>query len=138
MKLTSMDRQSLQFTSNRVLAALKTLEEELGVKFSYKGGSYGATGMLKIGVDVQDTGTGKSSGQIHYETCCGIWGMKPEWFGKTFWSRGTEYRLIGTNPGSPKYALSIQRMSDGATYKAPVSMVKSGFESEIAIGRMAA
>lgn len=138
MKITSMDRRSLQLTTDRVLAAIKTLESELGVKFSYKGGTYGTEGMIKLGIEVVDTGNGKSSGQLQYERYCAMWGMKPEWFGASFWENGTQYRLVGMNPGSPKYRLSIERVHDRKTFKATVEMVRRGMEKEVAIGRLAA
>lgn len=138
MKLTSMDRQSLKIAQDRILAALKSVEQELGVKITYQGGTYGATGSIKLGIDVLDNGTGKSTAQLQYESYCAMWDMKPEWFGKSFWENGTQYRLTGINPGSPKYCLQIERVADGKTFKATTMMVKHGMEKEVAIGRIAA
>lgn len=138
MKLTAIDRNGLKMVSDRAVKALEELGKELGVKFTYEGGTYGYRSQLKIGIEVQDTGTGKSSAQLQYERYCAMWGLKPEWFGKDFYDNGTGYRVSGVNPGSPKFAMQITRISDDKTFKATPMMVKRGMETQVALGRIAA
>lgn len=109
------------------------------VKFTTQGGLLGSgSGMVRLGVEVSNIGNGKSGAQIEYERVAAYCGLKPEWFGKSFYSQGTEYRICGANPGSPKYRLQVERVFDNKQFKATVEMCKRGLEAAVAAGRIAA
>lgn len=45
------------------------------------------------------------------------YGLKPEWFGETFTSRGTGFRIVGINTRAPKYPVQAERVRDGKGFK---------------------
>jgi hypothetical protein len=138
-KIATFGRNEHALVSNRVIAALKALETELGVKFDTSGGQVGtAGGYIKLEVKVLDSGNGKSGAQVEYERNAWVLGLKDEWFGKPFYMSGVEYKIVGINVGSPKYGLMIERLRDGKQFKATVAGVKSGLEAAVAAGRIAA
>lgn len=138
-KINNFGRTNHTIVGQKVLAALKTLETELGVKFSAQGGQFGTSGgYIRLGVDVLDAGNGKSGAQVEYENHCWAHGLKKEWFGQPFYMDGIEYKIVGLNLGSPKYGVQVERVSDGKQFKATAFGVKRGLEAAVAAGRIAA
>lgn len=137
--ITHFGSGELTYVQNRILQTLKALETELGVKFAGNGGKYGATnGYIRIGVEVQNNGNGKTGSQSEYERLATSMGLKPNWFGQSFYSEGTEYKIVSVNIGSPKYRLMVDRVHDGKKFRATVAMCKTGLEAAVAAGRIAA
>lgn len=138
MKVKNIGRIELQMIGARVKAALKDLESELGVTFAYQGGTYGVGSSLKLGIEVQDAGNGKSSAQVQFEAHAAYLGLKPEWFGVPFNARGERYKIVGVNPGRPKNVLSIMNVHTGKIYVCGKDFVRPGLEIEVATGRLVA
>lgn len=114
-KITNFGRTEHAIVTSKVLAALKALETELGVKFEGNGGQIGTSGgFIRLGVQVMDAGNGKSGAQVEFERMATHFGLKPEWYGQPFYSQGTEYKIVGLNIGSPKYRLMIERTRNEA------------------------
>jgi hypothetical protein len=57
-----------------------------------------------------------------------LYGLKPEYLGQTFCSRGKTYRVIGLKPNSPKYPVLVQQ--GGQVYKLSDREVKVAFEAQ--------
>jgi hypothetical protein len=137
-KITSFGRREHSEVSAKVQAALKTLGDELGVKFTTTGGQYGTgSGMIRLSVEVQDTGAGVSAAEAEFKRYAAHYGMQPDWFGKTFFHQGTQYRITGINPGAPKFPVNAERTHDGKSFKMTRYMVVSEMEQTMR-GRAAA
>lgn len=54
------------------------------------------------------------------------YGLKPEWFGQTFTSRGTDYRIVGINTRAPKFPVQVERVHDGRSFKFTAAGVSIG------------
>lgn len=138
-KITNFGRTEHRLLSARMAALLAPLEAEFGVKIKAAGGSFAHTnGIVKIAVEVQDTGNGLSAAESEFRQYAALFGLKPEWFGATFYVDGTQYRLSGVNPGAPKYPLKAQRVHDSRDFKMTTGMVKTAISAEIAKGKIAA
>ncbi|MTH61148.1 hypothetical protein [Paracoccus litorisediminis] len=128
-QIRSFGRVEHGIVSAKVLAALKTLESELGVKFDTAGGMVGqGGGHIKLTVDVQDNGTGLSGAESEFRAYCITYGLKPEWFGQTFWSQGVQYRVTGLKISRPKFPIEAVRVKDGAAFKFGASTVRRAIE----------
>lgn len=126
MKITQFKNREHQIVSDRVLTALKDLGDELGVDFSTGGGVIGAaTGMIKLGISIRDTGAGLGGKETEFRLHAPRYGINPDIFGHTFILRGTVYKVIGLNIGSPKYVIDGERIYDGKSFKFTASVVKS-------------
>lgn len=138
-KINNFGRTNHTIVGNKVLTALRALEAELGVKFATEGGQFGTSGgYIRLGVEVLDAGNGKSGPQVEYEYHAYRHGLKAEWYGQPFYMDGVEYKIVGLNLGSPKYAVQIERVRDGKQFKATASGVKRSLEAAVAAGRIAA
>lgn len=137
-KITHIDRSTLGFIQKRVEAALKDLGDELGIDFSYAGGSYGAKSALKLDLNVRDTGTGKSSAQTMFERAASMLGLKPHWFGAPFMAQGRQFKITGYKPSARKNCIEIQDVISGRQYVCAPQFCIKGLEIEEAMGRIAA
>lgn len=54
------------------------------------------------------------------------YGFESTDLGRTFVSRGTEYRITGLNPSAPKFPVQGERVRDGQPFKFPEAVVKTG------------
>jgi hypothetical protein len=63
-----------------------------------------------------------------------VFGLKPEWLGKTFKSQdGCNVIIRGLKPKSKKYPVLGYNSYDGKTYKYPAHFVKSRMEGQIPV-----
>lgn len=125
-KITKFGRPEHAIVSAAILAALTSVEQELGVKFGVSGGEIGSSkGVIKVSVNVQDTGNGKSGAQTEWEALCQTYGLLPSWFGQTFYVDGTQYRITGLNLNAPKYAVAAERVSDSRSMKFTPAGIKT-------------
>jgi hypothetical protein len=132
-KIKAFGQNELAIVSAKVLKALETLGDEIGVKFTTNGGQYGTVGgFIRLKVDIEDVGNGLSGAQAEYNRMSNFLGMKPDWFGVPFLSQGTEYKICGVNPGSPKYRMMVERVYDGKQFKMTVQGVKMGLQTAFA------
>ena len=111
-KITKFDKASLTTLRPVIEKAVKAALEPYGLEVSLGGIKYGETnfkGTLEVSTadDGQRTFTelAKYSGGT----------LKAEWFGKTFISKGEEYRITGANPGR-KFNVEAVRLRDQKTF----------------------
>ena len=129
-KLTSFMRAEHRMVSDRIVAALKALEVELGVTFSTAGGIYGQTeGVVKIAVSLAKA-PGVDALKDKFVSMANYYGFKATDYQRVFWHDGTQYRLVGFNAGSPKFQVSVQRVYDGKTFKFTRSGAVNGLAAE--------
>lgn len=116
MKIEVVDKQSTRVIQQAFLKALETAAAELGVTVKAQGGT-----MMSGSVVLKYKVTGNSPTAIanaetmqrhHLE----LLGFPPETLGKSFTSRGTEYRVVGVELGRPKYPIRGARVPDGKIF----------------------
>lgn len=129
-----IDRATLTLLQNRMAQKLKELEDELGVRIDQHGGQYGnadgsAVAKFRI-LKVAKATPGQPATDPRKEAFAvyaNLFGFEPSDFGRLLVFRGTQYRLVGFNPGSPKNACAIERVSDRKEFKASPELVRGGF-----------
>jgi hypothetical protein len=58
--------------------------------------------------------------------------LKPEWFRKTFTSKGEQYRIVGADLGRCKFDIATVRVSDGRPFGFPHDAIFRAFDPEAA------
>jgi hypothetical protein len=124
-----MNRTRAKLISNRIEAALKDLESELDVTIEVKGSTFSDTWVnVRLTVCEKDeNGETQSRDREEYIAHAEFSGMKPEWFGKEFTSRGTTYVLDGYSARSYKFPCRATRTKDGKRFKFGADAVKVAF-----------
>ena len=121
IKITNLGHNTHAAVSARIMAALATLQADMGVT-----------------IEFTDAQNGVSPDKAAFDRNAFRYGLKPEWFGVQFWSQGTAYKIVGLNLGSPKFAVKIERVRDGKVFKGTVQMCVAGLQAAVAAGRIAA
>ena len=132
MKINNFGRPEHRFVSNRVLAALKDLEKELGLTFVADGGLVGQqSGMIKLTIQVNDASATQAAKETfkHYAR---RYGINPDAFEKTFISKNTAYKVVGFAPSRPKYPVDCVRLGDNTPFKFPLDIIKRHFPVAVA------
>jgi len=97
------------------------IEKRFNIKINVcGGGSFDPTeaggGTFKIeAVPIVD-GTAKPKGQLDFERYADQYGLEPSDFGRTFLSRGREFRISGLVTRRYKMPINAERVSDGKGY----------------------
>lgn len=125
MKITNFGSAEHRLLSAAIQKAISDVADEFGVDIRVGGGNVGPhKGMIKVEVEVRDTGTGKSAAQVEYEAYCHWFGLTKEDFGRTFVVNRDLYRISGILPRGQRYNVSAERVSDGRGFKFPADTVK--------------
>lgn len=125
-QITSFTPTLARALGGKIETKLRELKEELGLDFDVRVQTYGeriakVAITAKVGdIDEKDTPEGAT-----YLYMADTWGMKREWLGRIFMHRGTRYRLLGAKTSRPKYPLVCERLSDGTSFKFPISAVRT-------------
>ena len=122
MKISQLDRQTLQIVSIKMDQALAALEE-IGIHARTGHISYqdqNATVKVEISV-MGENGEVVTKEQTDYDLYREMRGLPER--GTQFTSRGTLYTITGFRPRSRKYPVMATRM-DGKTFKFPIDNVK--------------
>lgn len=126
MQLTTIDRQSLTLVSDAIVKALSDVETKFGVKIRTAGGNYGASrAMLKLEIDIKDTGNGKSGPQVQFERFASHYGLEPTDFGMNFVQKGKVYKVIGLETNRSKYPVLCERHPDRKVFCFPVATINN-------------
>lgn len=119
-KFKQFGRNEARILTAALNAAMKTIGDTYGVDLSVNGGRVGTLkGQLKVDVSIRaDAEAGTESGdQQMFNLYCEMFGVSADKFGRKFTSRGTQYKVVGINPGARKYALEIVRVHDGKRFR---------------------
>ena len=101
-----------------ILAALASVEQKHGVKFSAAGGSLGASEMtVKVKVISADVNAVEDAAKADFARNCRFYNLEPEDFGAIFECNGTRYKLTGIRQSRPKYPIDGESQRDGRTFK---------------------
>lgn len=60
-----------------------------------------------------------------YENHCALYGLKPEWFGKTVLLSGGQFKLVGLLPNKHKNNCLIERISTGKRFICSPEQIKT-------------
>lgn len=106
-KITRFDRATCKTACDKVEAALKHLEAELGVAIQIRGGSFSADSyVLKIELaTVGDGGVVMDREATDFKASARLFGLKPEHLGAEFECRGRRAKVIGLRPRAGKFPI---------------------------------
>lgn len=95
---------------------LALLEDDLGVTFTFGSFTYGG-GKVSLKVDAATlTEVDGTSVPADFAAACNLVGLEPSDYGRTFTSRGRQYKVTGINLRRRKYPVSAER-DDGRGFK---------------------
>lgn len=116
MTISSIQRSNHPKIAAALVKELQDFAKRHGVTITVgQGGRLngsGVTGSFMIDMAVNTAAGAKSAGQVAFENHCRWYGLSETDFGKTFWSRGTQYRITGISPSRPKYPIDVERVHD--------------------------
>jgi hypothetical protein len=113
-----MDRKTVQMMRAYLEVALTGFQEHFGVDVkvgTIRFAENNATVGLEIST-VNDDGEVVTKESEDFRRYAHEYGLKPEWLGKTFESRGQEFTRVGLSTRAKKYKV-IARNSEGVGYK---------------------
>ena len=124
-KIELLNRDSATHLQQACLAALEGVAKEYGVSIKAAGGSLAETELtLKFKVSVKSVAAAATREKVERSNL-ELLGLSPDALGRTFKSRGTEYRLVSTHPDRPKYPITGARVPDGKLFKFTIEAVKN-------------
>jgi hypothetical protein len=132
--MKTLDRNAVQQMSDALMANLKSLEAQFGVKFNYKGGSYTNSNVV-FRVEAALVGAGgevKSIEREAYKRSAEVYGLKKEWLDKPFSFSGNTYTVYGLKTRCCKSPVLVVR-SDGRRFKMTVPMVADAFKLQTVV-----
>jgi len=130
-----MTRHEVRDVRARIQQALLDIGDELGFEISLGSASFdnrGCTFKMELSKVFED-GTVLTRAAMDFNACCHLYGLKPEHLGQTFVVRGTEYRLTGAKPLSPKFPLLAENLNTGKTFKFTAPGVQQGLKTAGAV-----
>lgn len=131
MKMKYFDRAALREVRNRMEEALKKVSDDLGISFEIGKIRY-SSDMFRTQIIcvVANTSDDSSVAKVQWNQYCSRYSLSPDDFGKTFKSlsktqANANFEIVGCKPKSHKYPILAKNLSDGKTYKFPVSRVRA-------------
>lgn len=119
ISMKSFDKQSVVVVEQAMMAALKPLEQQLGVKFVARGGRFGSL-VASLKIDVRLEGAEAST----WNKYCGHFDLEPKDCGTVFTNKKYgESRMVGINPRRTKFPIECIS-SDGKTFYIPDTTAK--------------
>lgn len=126
-KISRMDSVALSTIKARIEALLEPLKAELGVGAKVGHIKYGPQNCImsvECGLIAED-GSVLTRQRDDFMRYAAHFGLKAEDFGREFESRGMRYRIVGLNPGAPRFPILAERCHDKRGFKFPMESVKS-------------
>lgn len=121
MSVKEMDKATVKALAAEMEAALKAVAEKNGVTIKFGGGKYDPTAGTfnpKVTVELPD------AKKREFEAYCGIYGLEPEDFGKSFTVGGKTFTVSGLASGrSSKYPI-LAMNSNGKEFKFTVEQAR--------------
>ncbi len=116
MKLTKIDPRACKQIREAVSENLAEIMDELGLKLSFKSGTYSHN---KFGVKIEFVLADADPAKDDFKFLAAAYGVKPEDHGKTVTIQGEQYRIVGINTRARRFPFNVERIRDGAAYKFP-------------------
>ena len=107
-------RQILKDLRPEIEDALQGVSEKYGITMKLGNGHFGGLrGDYKL--ELTTTGEdGETAERQDFERHASAFGLRPEWYGKTFQGNGFTYTITGILPRKRKMPIAVTRESDGA------------------------
>ena len=133
MKITTIDRTTLQSISAKTLAAVKPLFDELGLSVKLGGGVYGReNGTIKLEIAViGDGGVVQTPERKAYGQYCQLFDLQPDWLDQSFTSQGKTFIVRGLKPNAPKFPVLAEQGGTGKMFKFPADTVIRALSSPL-------
>lgn len=119
MSITQNQRDAI--TGAMKLAAQQIASKlGLALDFDFEVGTYAYNVAIEAKFSVKDqVGQAVSHERRMFEHLASRYGLAPSDFGKTFWMKGTQYKITGINQSAPRYAITGERVRDGKGFRFP-------------------
>lgn len=134
VKINKFDKVICRKLGEAIIEAMKKIEDEYGVHFERKGGSFSETNYtlkLEASVVSQD-GIVLSREAEEFKRYCQLYNLETEDLGRTFKdTTGTEWKVVGLSSRSNKYPIMAKRIADGKNFKLGQRMVQQGLGRKI-------
>jgi hypothetical protein len=121
-----MDRSKAKLVGDKIMDALKTIEDELGVTFTRGNGRFDSDS-ISFKITAMDRGengevqTPEAKDFVYYAVS---FGLKADDLGRTFRQGGETFTITGMKPRSRKYPV-LATSASGKTYKFGADSVKA-------------
>jgi hypothetical protein len=125
MKVTSFTKDNLKILREVIQNSLNTVGEAYGLNIKMKEIRY-SDYELHAPLEAEILDKHDDLRKDKFETYCPVCGLTPEDFGRIFTVAGKQYKIVDVKPSNRKYPVIAQRLSDGKSFKFPVSEVKRG------------
>lgn len=115
-KISKFDRAALALVRDRVGAALAPVLADLGLSVAFRGGSFnGDVYCPKIEFAV--AGGAERVARAGMDAASLLYGLSGDDYGKTFFYRGSSYRIDGINARASKFPINVTNLSSGKRMK---------------------
>lgn len=132
MKIKSLDRKVVKEIRNEINLALLKVTKKYGVNFTLgtirfdSGEMRGKlTGTVPAIVEKKKQ-VKKDNAPNEWRIQAPFFGFKGDEYGKTFYGRNKELRVVGLNRKAKRYPVKLVDVKTGKTFKAPVDYVLRG------------
>jgi hypothetical protein len=119
-----MTRDEVKTLTPALQAKLNEIGAALGVKLTLGRCTFGDTATYKLeAAPLKADGTADTKEMIEFRRWAALFGLKPEYLGKTFRGRdGRKFTVKGLNPKAPKRPVIADR-DDGLTFCFPAPVI---------------
>lgn len=123
-KVNTINNVTLQAVEELIIKRLRDLEEELGIKFEFRGGKFtNKSADLKLSLTlINEDGIAETEEVSNWKNLCTRWGFEVDDLGKEFTLQGKTYKITGLKPRRHRYPISADRL-DGKGFKFPAYVV---------------
>lgn len=119
MAITQTQRNEIEIAMKDAARAV-AVKHGLAVDFNFDVGTYAMN--MKAGItfaEMDKMGIPMSHERRMFEHLASRYGLQPGDFNKTFWMKGTQYRITGINSSAPRFAVTGERVRDGKGFRFP-------------------
>jgi uncharacterized protein YlxP (DUF503 family) len=125
--IMSLDKNNLKTLRSAMESALEQVTKQYGVKFSVGSARFSPeTATFKVEVATVSTDGAVNTKKVaEFKRYCNLYDLKEEHLGVYITYNRTQYKISGLSPGSWRFPILADRVSDGKTFKLPTSAVAS-------------
>ena len=111
-KIKTFGRPECRTVQALALAALEKAAADLGLKVAYTKGSFSPA---SFAATFTFSAVGDGGVPADFTMYCGLYGMKPEDYGRTFLNGGKTYKVVGLNVRKVRYPITAVEIATGKT-----------------------
>ena len=133
MKITELNRPSVELLRNKIEELLKPIEEEFNIKVSLNGGRFSNTmynPKIELSIINDEGGIAETKERTDYKRNCVFFDLKEEYLDQSFTVAGTEYLVVGLKPRSRKYPIIAKDTRSNKSYKFGADTVRRAFKEK--------